>query len=75
MEQIKTEEEKGIIPFPCCPGEKIIVYECMQGRTSNKCPRCGKYAVFDFEKMISYKGMPLRGVNKGKDSNGLYRLS
>jgi hypothetical protein len=54
---------KGMIKFPCCKKEKIIVYEGAEGRSSNKCPRCGKYALFDFDKMTSEPAEVARGVS------------
>lgn len=53
---------KGMIAFPCCNKEKIMVYEDSTGHSSNKCPRCGKYALFDFDKMEATEGEALRGA-------------
>lgn len=53
---------KGIICFPCCEKEKIVVYEGATGHSSNKCPRCGKYAIFDFYEMTSKSGKAARGA-------------
>ena len=38
---IIAQRLKGIIPFPCCHREKILVFELSRGKTSNKCPHCG----------------------------------
>lgn len=54
---------KGMISFPCCEKEKIIVYEGACGSSSNKCPRCGKYAIFDFDEMTSTSTVAARGVS------------
>ena len=45
---------KGYISYPCCKKEKAVVYEGAHGRASYKCPHCGKFAVFDFDKMSSH---------------------
>ena len=54
---------KGMIPFPCCEQEKIIVFAGTTGKSSIKCPRCQKYAVFDYDEMESRPGMVLRGMS------------
>ncbi len=51
-----------MISFPCCKKEKIMVYEGSKGHSSNKCPNCGKYAVFDFDKMTATESEVLRGA-------------
>lgn len=56
-----AEELKGQIPFPCCPKEKAMAYESSHGRVSLKCPRCGRFAIFDFDKMTAH----LSGAAKG----------
>ena len=63
MEGNLEKEIKGVIPFPCCKKEKIIVYVGTEGKSSNKCPKCGKYAVFDFDKMVSRPTDAARGVS------------
>ena len=57
-----TGQLKGIILFPCCPNEKVIVYEGSKGSTSNKCPRCRKMAVFNFDRMTAAAAAPIRGA-------------
>ena len=57
-----AEKLKGQIPFPCCPKEKAIAYESSHGRASYKCPRCGKFAVFDFDKMEAYPTRAVKGA-------------
>lgn len=53
---------KGMILYPCCKSEKIVVYEGSSGKCSIKCPRCGHYAVFDYDNMDSNPGQTLRGI-------------
>ena len=53
---------KGMISFPCCSKEKIMAYEGVSGKSSIKCPKCGRYAIFDFDKMESVPGETLRGA-------------
>lgn len=62
MVSTSTEKLKGMIPFPCCKTEKVMAFESSSGRTSNKCPRCGKFAVFDFDRMTAYYAPALRGA-------------
>ena len=54
---------KGMISFPCCKKEKIMVYEGSSGRCSIKCPRCSRYAIFDYDKMEAEQGETLRGAS------------
>lgn len=56
-----VEKLKGQIPFPCCSKEKAMAYESSHGRVSLKCPRCGRFAIFDFDEMIAH----LAGAAKG----------
>lgn len=58
-----AEKLKGQIPFPCCPKEKAIAYESSHGRASYKCPRCGKFAIFDFDKMEAYPTRAVKGAS------------
>lgn len=55
-------ELKGMIQFPCCEKEKIMVYEGSSGKCSIKCPKCGRYAIFDYDKMTAVPGEILRGA-------------
>lgn len=48
MERIKI---KGYITYPCCPKEKNLVYEGAHGKNSCRCGRCGKFLLFDYDKM------------------------
>ena len=38
-----------------------MAYESSHGRVSLKCPRCGRFAIFDFDEMIAH----LAGAAKG----------
>lgn len=58
-----AEKLKGQIPFPCCPKEKAMAYESSHGRASYKCPRCGKFATFDFDKMVAYPSGAAKGAS------------
>ena len=57
-----AEKLKGQIPYPCCPKEKAMAYESSHGRASYKCPNCGKFAIFDFDEMVSHPCKPARGA-------------
>lgn len=57
-----AEELKGMIPYPCCPKEKIMPYVSAKGIISNKCPRCGKFALFNLDTMKSWQAEPQRGA-------------
>ncbi|MBP3199890.1 MAG: hypothetical protein J6N21_23235 [Butyrivibrio sp.] len=56
------EEIKGIIHFPCCYKEKKLVFISGRGKVSDKCPRCGKIALFDLDRMNSRCYKPVRGA-------------
>lgn len=53
----------GMIPFPCCSKEKAGYYSDSHGHSSIKCPRCGKYAIFDWDLKRSYPGSAERGAS------------
>lgn len=53
---------KGFVLYPCCEKEKVLVYEDSTGHSSIKCPRCGKYAIFDFDHMKAVPTDAARGV-------------
>ncbi len=62
-----TQESEAVprtIPFPCCPKEKVVVYEEVRGRVSIRCPRCDKFAEFDFTRMVSRPAGPYRLITK-----------
>lgn len=60
---------KGIITFPCCHREKILVYELSRGRSSNKCPRCGEYAIFDYDQMTAERAPAKRSITLNQELN------
>ena len=63
MENMSSAEKlKGFIPFPCCEKEKMMVGATCHGKVSSKCPRCGKFSIFDFDKMESYPGHAAKGI-------------
>ena len=63
-EDPKSDQQvKGMIPFPCCPKESVMAYAEAHGRSSNKCPKCGRFAVFDFDRMSAEPGKPCRGAS------------
>ena len=63
MTNNKSEKKiKGMIEYPCCPKETVIVYETAQGRFSSKCPRCGKFVLFDTDQMTAEICAPLKGA-------------
>ena len=64
-----TERLKGIILFPCCHREKVLVYELSRGRTSNKCPRCGEYAIFDYDHMTAERATAKRSITLNQELN------
>lgn len=53
---------QGYIPFPCCNTEKQLFEKGARGRISCKCPRCKRYAIFDFDKGESYVAAAARGA-------------
>lgn len=57
-----AEKIKGQIPYPCCPKEKAMAFDSSHGRASYKCPRCGKFAIFDFDEMEAYPAQAARGA-------------
>ena len=65
-----VEKLKGQISFPCCSKEKVMAYESSHGRVSLKCPRCGRFAIFDFDKMMAYLSKAAKGAShKFKSEN------
>jgi len=59
----EAEKIKGQIVFPCCPKEKTMAYESSHGRASCKCPRCGKFALMDFDLMTAVPMSAVRGAS------------
>ena len=58
------ETVKGMIPYPCCPKEAVMVYSNTHGQASAKCPKCGKYARFDYDRMQARPVRPVRGASR-----------
>ena len=73
--ETENDELKGLIPFPCCPQEKVFVYESSRGRASSRCPRCRKFVLFDYGSMTARIVRPIRGAMSQQIHNGAYRLS
>lgn len=57
-----SEQLKGMIPFACRCGEKVLVFTGAAGRTSNKCPGCHQMSIFDFDRMTAIPSRPFRGA-------------
>lgn len=57
-----TYKIKGMVSFPCCKKEKVIAYEGSAGKCAIKCPKCGQYALFDYDRMKATSGESLRGA-------------
>ena len=55
---------RGMISYPCCPGETVMVYQNAHGQVSNKCPRCGKFARFDYDRMTATAVRACRGASQ-----------
>ena len=54
----------AMIPYPCCPREKVVVFPGTHGSASVKCPNCGKYALFDYDSLTAQPGKTCRGALK-----------
>ncbi len=59
-----NSEVKGMISYPCCPKETVIVFMNAHGQVSIKCPRCGKFARFDYDRMAATAFKPYRGASQ-----------
>ena len=57
-----ARQARGMIPFPCCPSGNVMVYADSHGRSSIKCPKCGRFAVFDYDEMSAEPCGPCRGA-------------
>ncbi len=55
---------KGMIPYPCCPKETVVVFMNAHGQVSIKCPRCGKFARFDYDRMSATAFRAYRGASQ-----------
>ncbi len=59
-----NSEVKGMISYPCCPKETVIVFMNAHGQASIKCPRCGKFARFDYDRMAATAFKAYRGASQ-----------
>ena len=55
---------KGMISYPCCPKETVIVFLNAHGQASIKCPKCGKCARFDYDRMAATAFRAYRGASQ-----------
>ena len=55
---------KGMISYPCCPKETVIVFLNAHGQVSIKCPKCGKFARFDYDRMAATAFRAYRGASQ-----------
>lgn len=62
--KLPEHEVKGIIKFPCCTTEKIVVYKNSSGHGAIKCPRCGRFSVFNFDEMTAETVDEKRGIHR-----------
>lgn len=60
----KEEDPYQAIALPCCPREKVMVYPGAHGRTSVKCPNCGKYILIDVDEQTAEINTACRGASK-----------
>lgn len=61
MQEIDIEENlKGKIRFACSCKAQVLVYYGTHGKSSMKCPVCGKFSLFDFDAMAATRVKPLR---------------
>lgn len=59
---IEISKYKGYIKCPFC-GDKAMVMNDAHGRASHRC-KCGKFLLFDYDKMVAEPGGVLRGAAK-----------
>ena len=65
---------KGDIPFPCHKKKRKLVFYGSHGFTSDACPQCGQFALFNLDTMESFPSRPAKGALNKRD-NEIYRLS
>lgn len=58
-----AEKFRGMIPYPCCPQYKAGVEFSAHGRATHRCPNCGKYIEFDYDKLEAKIVSPSRGAS------------
>lgn len=57
------ENVKGMVPFPCGCGSEAVVYKGATGQISVPCRVCGRFALFDQDRMIAIPAKPLKGAS------------
>lgn len=62
MVETCAEKLRGMIPYPCCGKEKAMVFDSAHGQASYKCPKCGRFATFDFDSMTAMPGEAKKGA-------------
>lgn len=61
MQEIDIEYNlKGKIQYACGCKAQVLVYHGTHGKSSMKCPVCGKFSLFDFGAMAATRVKPLR---------------
>lgn len=61
MQEIDIEYNlKGKIRYACGCKAQVLVYHGTHGKSSMKCPVCGKFSLFDFDAMAATRVKPLR---------------
>ena len=61
MQEIDIEYNlKGKIQYACGCKAQVLVYHGTHGKSSMKCPVCGKFSLFDFDAMAATRVKPLR---------------
>ena len=58
-------DDYEIIHYPCCPEEKVICEKGAHGWVSQKCPRCKKYVLFDYDTKTAIISSAMRGAMNG----------
>lgn len=53
VNSLSDHEIKGVIKFPCCEAEEIVVYKGSSGECAIKCPNCGCMSIFSFDRMTT----------------------
>ena len=64
FERSGSTDIKGMIKCPCCQQEKVAAYDDSHGHASIKCPKCGRFGVYDFDNMTAVIGKAARGAAK-----------
>lgn len=61
---VENPKMSGMIPFPCCPKEKVVYYQDSHGHSSHKCPTCGKFVIFDWDQHTAVISGAARGASQ-----------